>query len=57
MTKTDIPKKTLITLKPDERRQLDEAARRGHYRTTVDFIRHSALRAAESMGVDRRDQG
>ena len=54
MTTTEtIPRKTLVTLRPDERRRLDEAARRAHFRTAVDFIRQAALRTADEMGVDR----
>ena len=43
------PVRSVLRLRAEERAQLDAAAKRGHYRSTADFIRHAALRAADAM--------
>ena len=49
-----VPRKTVLTLRPDERRRLDEAARQADYRSTADFIRHTALKAADEIRNEQK---
>ena len=49
-----VPRKTVLTLRPDERRRLDEAARQADYRSTSDFIRRMALKAADEIRNEQK---
>lgn len=52
------PVRSVLSLRTDEKAQLDAAARRGHYRTTSDFIRIAALKAADEIcAEDARHSG
>ena len=53
MAQRERPIKAVLSLTEGERSRLVDAAKAGDYRTTADFIRMSALRAANEIADQR----
>ena len=49
--------RAVLNLLPDERERLDRAAKASDYRSTIEYIRRTALREADEILVRESSQG